>query len=67
MKKEYFKPTIMVTMLNIQSLMQNNSLTSVAGLDDVTVSEEEEFEGGASDSRRRRTVWDDYDEEEEEW
>ena len=64
MKKEYFKPTIMVTMLNMQPLMQNNSVTSVSGLKDVTVADEE-FAGGEADSRRRRSVWDEEDEEED--
>ena len=61
MKKEYFKPTIMVTMLNMQPLMQNNSVTSVSGLKDVTVADEE-FGGGKADSRRR-SVWDEEEEE----
>ena len=57
MKKVYFKPTIKLTTLDMQPLMQN-SLKSVEGLDGVTVSDSE-FTGGTADSRS--SIWGDED------
>lgn len=60
--KAYIKPNTEMTLVEVQSLMQN-SITTVTGLDGVEKSEDD-FGGGAVDSRRNN-VWDDEEEEEE--
>lgn len=56
--KAYIKPSIEVTVVEMQPLM-DNSITSTAGLNGVTMGEGD-FSGGAADSRRGG-IWDDED------
>ena len=61
--KAYIKPNTEMTLVEVQSLMQN-SIKTVTGLDGVEKSEDD-FGGGTVDSRRRNNVWEDEEEEEE--
>lgn len=57
--KAYIKPNTEMTLVEVQSLMQN-SIKTVTGLDGVDKGEGD-FQGGVVDSRRHN-VWDDEEE-----
>ena len=62
--KEYIKPELLIVGLNMQALLNSNSVTSVTGADGLSV-EDEEFNGTADS--RRRNVWEEEDQEEEDY
>lgn len=57
--KAYIKPNTEMTLVEVQSLMQN-SIKTVTGLDNVEKGEGD-FQGSVVDSRRHN-VWDDEEE-----
>ena len=60
--KKYIKPNSRVRNILMESLLQAHSITSVKGVEDVTMGEGT-FGGGQADSRRRnRWDWDDEEE-----
>ena len=56
--KKYIKPNTNILLVEVQSLMQSNSVTNVTGVDGVERGEGY-FVGGSSDSRGG--FWDDED------
>lgn len=60
--KEYIKPELLIVGLNMQTLLNSNSVTSVTGADDLEYDSNEY--NGEADSRRRN-VWEDEEEEED--
>lgn len=60
--KKYISPRIEITRLKVQSLLKNNSITSVEGLEGVTKSDTPFNPDNQSvDTRRGGSVWDDAD------
>ena len=59
--KAYIKPTITETLVELQPLMDGNSVTKVTGLDGVGKGNGD-FTGGAADTRRG-SVWGDEEED----
>ena len=60
-KKAYMAPAITITTVEMQApLASSNSVTSVSGIDGLTVGDGD-FSGGAADSRRGGSLWDDED------
>ena len=62
--KAYIKPELLIVGLNMQTLLNSNSVTSVSGADELDV-DNEEFNGTA-DTRRHHSQWDDDELDEEE-
>lgn len=62
--KAYIKPNTEMTLVEVQSLMQNSITTVTVEGGDGPEMGEGDFQGGVVDSRRHN-VWDDEEEEEE--